>query len=225
MTETTTAEVLHLKSEDMSFPANTQRHAGGHVSNCRLITTQISKTLASGVATYDGCSFDLTMKYDEALIVLEGVFRIRTGENYSRVIEARSGDVIWLPKGARTKWEGDKAKIFYAAYPVDWRTRSEAAAAIEAASKHFQDEHVRDEVVTKSKVENWFAYEVKALLDLVVAESGDRNLRLKSIRMPPGWSTAIGATAGSAREGAYSGVPVAVADIDFDAIEIVFQRA
>lgn len=216
-------EVLHLKSEDMSFPANTQRRAGGLASNLRLINPENSNTLASGVAAYDGCSFEVEMKYDEALVVLEGVFRIRTGENYSRVVEAKPGDVIWLPKGAQTKWEGDKAKIFYAAYPVDWRTRNEAATVICAAVDLFHKKLVRDDLVTTTRVENWFACEVKTLLDLVMAESKERRLFLKEIRMPQNWFTAVCQVGHSEREGTYSGVTVALAQIEFDTIQLVFR--
>ncbi|MGY4408187.1 hypothetical protein [Bradyrhizobium sp. USDA 3315] len=224
MTETT-ADVLHLKSEEMSFPANTQRRAGGYASNLRLINPQNSTTLASGVAAYDGCSFDVTMKYDEVIVVLEGIFRIRTGENYSRVIEAKFGDVIWLPKGVRTKWEGDKAKIFYAAYPVDWRTRNEATAVIDAVDQHFHKDSLPDELITTCRVENWFACEVKALLDLVIAESGGRKLGLKEIRLPRNWFTAIYAEGPSDKEDTYNGVPVVVTSIEFDIIELVFLPA
>lgn len=216
MTDATTAEVLHLKSEDISFPANTQRRAGGVASNQRLIHPGISTTLASGVAYYDGCSFEVAMKYDETIIVLDGTFRIRTGENYSRVIEATTGDVIWLPKGARTRWEGEKAKIFYAAYPVDWRTRNEVTAVINAATKHFHDEQSPEELVTTSRVENWFASEVEAFLEHVIAESGNRKLSVAGVRMPPNWFAAIGAS---------TAVPVTMTDIEFDTIEVVFRRA
>ena len=39
------------------------------------------------------------------------------------MIEAEPGDVIWLPENTPLKYEGDKATVFYALHPVDWRRR------------------------------------------------------------------------------------------------------
>jgi ethanolamine utilization protein EutQ len=33
------------------------------------------------------------------------------------------GDVIWIPENTPIKYEGDKAKVFYALHPVDWRQK------------------------------------------------------------------------------------------------------
>jgi ethanolamine utilization protein EutQ (cupin superfamily) len=117
-------EMLHLKGEEMRF---SQMHSPpGYASIARLIGPEISKTLGAGIATYNGCSFEWTLEYDEVIVVLEGIFRIRVGDACDRVIEAKPGDVIWLPEKTRLKYEGDKAKIFYATYPVDWRSRRAA---------------------------------------------------------------------------------------------------
>ncbi|MBT1516780.1 DUF861 domain-containing protein [Bradyrhizobium sp. SRL28] len=207
MTITKLPEVLHLKSEDMSFPANIQSHAlkqhpGGYASNLRLVTPEISKTFAAGIGVYERCSFEMTTKYDEAIIVLDGLLRVYTGENHSRVIEARAGDVLWIVKGIPMKWEFDKlTKIFYAAHPVDWRPRGEAEAIVDVATDHFRDESVRDELVTRGKVENWFPYELKMFLDLIIAQSGDRKLRVKDVRVPPNWFTAVVPAGDAARSG------------------------
>lgn len=225
MAKTTIPEVLHLKSENMSFPANIQRHAGGYASNLRLVTPEISKTFAAGMAAYEDCAFELTSKYDEAIIVLSGILRIRTGENYSRIMDVKAGDVIWIVPGIPMKWEFDKlTKIFYTAYPVDWRTRSEAAAVVETAAKHFHSQSADVELATTCKVENWFPYEMKMFLDLVFAESAKRKLRVKSVQMPPNWFSATIAAENSVREGAYNGVPVAAAELASDQVGIVFQR-
>ncbi|MGY4498043.1 mannose-6-phosphate isomerase-like protein (cupin superfamily) [Bradyrhizobium sp. GM24.11] len=222
MSERATTEVLHLKSEDMKF---TQFYpdAGGYASQCRLITPEISKTLGAGIATYDGCSIEWTTKYDQVAIVLEGVLRIRMGENFSRVIEAKAGDVVWLPKGTRMKYEGDKAKMFYAPSPGDWRIQS-AATVVDAAAEHFRDESVPEELVTASRMENWTVYEMKGFLDLVIAESGNRKLNVNCFRMPSALFTAVGATGDSARGGTYNGVPVTVAAVG-RGVEIVFRPA
>lgn len=120
-------EALYVKSEDMVF-AQMQCDAGGAASVCQLVGPEISKTINAGVAAYDGCSIERRVNYDETAVVLGGTFRILTGEDYSRVIEAKFGDVIWLTKGTRLKYQGDKAKVFYARNPVDWQARSELIA-------------------------------------------------------------------------------------------------
>ncbi|MGY4501366.1 hypothetical protein ACVWYH_005297 [Bradyrhizobium sp. GM24.11] len=221
MAETSSSEVLHLKSEEMKF---TQFYAaaGGYASQCRLITPEISRTLGAGVATYDGCSIEWTTKYDQAAVVLDGILRIRTGENYSHVIEAKAGDVIWLPKGTRLKYKGDKAKMFYAPYPGDWRIQS-AAAAVDAAAERLREQSGHDELVSATRIENWTAYEVKGFLDLVIAESDERRLHVKSFRMTSASFTAVDATGDSTQGGTYKGVPVIVAAVE--GLEIVFRRA
>ncbi|MCK1641380.1 hypothetical protein IVA95_28425 [Bradyrhizobium sp. 157] len=114
---------LYFKSDDMVF-APIQGDASGSSKSCQLVGPEISKTIDAGVAIYDGCSIERRVKYDETAIVLGGTFRILAGENYSRVIEAKFGDVIWLTKGTRLKYQGDKAKVFYARHPVDCGTGS-----------------------------------------------------------------------------------------------------
>jgi ethanolamine utilization protein EutQ (cupin superfamily) len=124
--------ILHFKKTEMSFSEGALingNSGAGHFSACRLVTLDNSKTLCSGVTTYDGCSIESTMKYDEIFIVLEGLVRILWGPSYSRVVEAKIGDVVWLPKGNSIKYEGEKGKIFYTLYPVDWRAREEESVS------------------------------------------------------------------------------------------------
>lgn len=223
-------EVLHLKSDDMSFPANIQRQAlqnypDGYASNLRLVTPEISKTFAAGIGVYERCSFEMTTKYDEVIFVLEGLLTVRTGENYTRLIEAKAGDVLWIVEGIPMKWEFDsRTKIFYAAQPVDWRTRSEAKVILDAAIEHFRANSTRDELVTRGKVENWFPYELKMFLDLIIAESRNRKLCVKGVRVPPNWFSAIAPARDSVTSGEYKSVRVSVGDLPTDAVEIVFQR-
>lgn len=118
-------KALFVKTEDMVF---TQVHsdAGGYASNCQVVGPGLSTTINAGVAIYDGCSIQRKTNYDEAAVVLDGTLRILTGESYSRVIEAKFGDVIWLTKGTKLKYEGEKAKVFYARNPVDWETHADS---------------------------------------------------------------------------------------------------
>jgi len=116
-----TAEVMHVKAADMRFEA----FGGppGKATIARLVGPEQSHTMGAGVAVFDGCSIEWTVLYDEVIVVLEGKFRLRIGKEGERVIEAAPGDVIWLPENTPLRYEGDKAKVFYALYPVDWRKR------------------------------------------------------------------------------------------------------
>lgn len=125
-------EILVFKKAEMKFERGAVKNgtfSEGDFSACRLITLENSTTLSAGITTYDGCSIDSTMKYDEVFIVLGGTVRILWGPNFSRVLEGQPGDVVWLPKGNRVKYEGEKGSIFYTLYPVNYR-REEAEEAL-----------------------------------------------------------------------------------------------
>ncbi|MGY4399205.1 hypothetical protein [Bradyrhizobium sp. USDA 3315] len=132
-------KALHFKSEDMVF-SKMHSDGGGQASYCQLVGPENSRTIDAGIAIYDDCSIERTTNYDEAAVVLSGTYRILTGQDYSRVIEAKFGDVIWLTKGTRLKYQGNKAKVFYARYPVDWRTRSESMEGVKPLTEvyHFR---------------------------------------------------------------------------------------
>ena len=111
-------EVRHFKRDEMSFVA----YGGppGEAKIARLIGPDISRTMGAGIATFDGCSVEWTVLYDEMIVVLEGHFRLRVGD---RAYEAGPGDVIWLPENTPVRYEGERARVCYALFPVDWRKR------------------------------------------------------------------------------------------------------
>jgi ethanolamine utilization protein EutQ len=115
------SKALHFKRSGRRL----ERYGGppGKAEIARLVTPRISRSMGAGIATFDGCSIEWTVLYDEVVVVLEGVFRLRLGKGYRRRIEARKGDVIWLPEGTPLKYEGKRAVVFYCLYPVDWRQR------------------------------------------------------------------------------------------------------
>jgi ethanolamine utilization protein EutQ len=92
----------------------------GSATIARLVGPDRSRTMGAGVATFDGCSIEWTVLYDEVVVVLEGLFRLRVR---NRVIEAHPGDVVWLPENTPLRYEGERAVVFYVLYPVDWRRR------------------------------------------------------------------------------------------------------
>ena len=115
------AKHIHFKRGKIRF----DRYGGppGKASIARLITPNISKTMGAGIAKFDGCSIEWTVLYDEVIVVLEGKFRLRLGKGFRTKLEAKPGDVIWLPERTPLKYEGDKATVFYGLYPADWRAR------------------------------------------------------------------------------------------------------
>ena len=115
------SKTVHFKRAGMKF----DKYGGppGAATIARLVTPDISKSMGAGIATFDGCSIEWTVLYDEVIVVLDGRFRLRIGEGYKQTIEAGPGDVIWLPEDTPLKYEGDKATVFYALHPVDWRRR------------------------------------------------------------------------------------------------------
>ena len=112
------AEVKHFKRSEMTF----EPYGGppGKAEISRLVGPDMSHSMGVGIAKFDGCSIDWTVLYDEMIIVLEGWFRLR---HPAGVIEAGPGDIIWLPERTPITYEGEKAVVCYALYPVDWRKR------------------------------------------------------------------------------------------------------
>ena len=111
----------HFKASAMHF----EDFGGppGKATIARLVGAELSHTMGAGIAVFDGCSIEWTVLYDEVIVVLEGNFRLRLGKTYDETIEAKPGDVIWLPEHTPLRYEGEGAKVFYALYPVDWRKR------------------------------------------------------------------------------------------------------
>jgi ethanolamine utilization protein EutQ len=92
----------------------------GSATIARLVGPEVSTTMGAGVARFDGCSVEWTVLYDEVVVVLDGVFRLRLAD---RVIDGAPGDVIWIPENTPLRYEGEKATVFYALHPADWRQR------------------------------------------------------------------------------------------------------
>ncbi len=114
------SDVIHFKHAELSF----QPYAGQALERaaiCRLIGPDASASMGAGLARFDGCSIQWTVLYDELILVLEGHFRLRLAD---RLIEARPGDVIWVPERTPLAYEGEQACVFYALCPVDWQTRN-----------------------------------------------------------------------------------------------------
>ncbi|MCY1423468.1 Ethanolamine utilization protein EutQ [compost metagenome] len=114
------SDVIHFQQSELQF----QSYGGlptERAAICRLIGPGDSQTMGAGLARFDDCSIEWTVLYDELIVVLDGHFRLRLAD---RVIDARPGDVIWVPERTPLAYEGEKATVFYALYPVDWQARN-----------------------------------------------------------------------------------------------------
>jgi ethanolamine utilization protein EutQ len=118
--EAAVSQVRHFQQSALQF----QPYAGQdpeRAAICRLIGPADSETMGAGLARFDGVSIEWTVLYDELIVVLEGHFRLRLAD---QVIDAKPGDVIWVPERTPLAYEGEKACVFYALYPVDWQARN-----------------------------------------------------------------------------------------------------
>ncbi len=92
----------------------------------RLIGADLSKTMAVAFGTFDNCTVDWTVRYDEVVYVVEGVFRMvidGVSQDY------RPGDVIWIPENTEVRYQGENAKVLFVIAPVDWRERHGLASS------------------------------------------------------------------------------------------------
>lgn len=105
-----------IRGSSLSFT-----HRGGppgHAEVARAVSADMSQTMAAGIAHFDACSIAWTVLYDEVVYVINGLFRLVTGD---QVLEAKPGDVLWIPEGTELRYEGEQASIFYAVYPGNWK--------------------------------------------------------------------------------------------------------
>lgn len=96
-------------------------HRGGPPGEARVgraISTDLSPSMGAGIAEFDQCSVDWQVQYDEIVHVLEGTFRLIVD---GKAHEAHVGDTMWIPKGTKLTYQGNKARIFYTVYPGNWR--------------------------------------------------------------------------------------------------------
>lgn len=116
------SEVVLFKRSETAFepygePVN-------QASIAKLIGENLSETMGGGLATFNGDPITWTVRYDEAIVAIAGEFRLGVGD---RTYVMGPGDVIWIPRGTEVRYEGTEALVFYALYPVNWRTAGSGA--------------------------------------------------------------------------------------------------
>ena len=94
----------------------------GSAEIARLVGPETSRHMGCGIVVFEqGVSVPWTVLYDEAMVVLEGHFTLRVGDE---VYECDPGDVLWLPENTPLVYEAaDRAVVFYSLSPVDWKAR------------------------------------------------------------------------------------------------------
>ncbi|HYB08213.1 MAG TPA: ethanolamine utilization protein EutQ [Alphaproteobacteria bacterium] len=98
----------------------------GHIEIGRDVGTDISRSLSAGVATFENCAMEWTVKYDEYFYCLEGTLTIETKKG-DFILTPGTG--IWLPEGTWLVYRAkERARVVFSVYPADWRERLEKKA-------------------------------------------------------------------------------------------------
>jgi ethanolamine utilization protein EutQ len=96
---------------------------GKHVGLADVVTSKDRSPMAAGFMSWARAdSFPWTLDYDEIDYVVDGVLHVQVG---GRTVEARAGDVVYLPKGSQIVFgTTSRVRIFYVTYPADWAAQS-----------------------------------------------------------------------------------------------------
>ena len=73
--------------------------------------------LGVGVVKLTSANIPWTIKYDEFILILEGVFTVITE---AEELTASAMQAIWLPAGTKLTYKSDNAWLLYAIHPADW---------------------------------------------------------------------------------------------------------
>ena len=76
--------------------------------------------LGAGYVRMTGAEIPWTIKYDEVILILEGVLEIDLA---GETLRAGVSEAIWLPAGTRLVYRAEHALMFYAIQPADWASR------------------------------------------------------------------------------------------------------
>lgn len=74
--------------------------------------------LGTGFARFNNAHIPWTIKYDEVLIVIEGMLTVHI-EGTAHQLAAR--DSLWLPAGTQLVYESKNALVVYAIHPSNWQ--------------------------------------------------------------------------------------------------------
>ncbi len=85
-----------------------------------VVTGKDGSPMTAGFMAWKAAdSFSWQLDYDEIDYVLEGMLHLGID---GRVVEARPGDVVYIPKGSRVFFgTPNRVRVFYVTYPADWQ--------------------------------------------------------------------------------------------------------
>ncbi|MEZ5923442.1 MAG: cupin domain-containing protein [Hyphomicrobiaceae bacterium] len=102
-----------IRFEDVPFKP---RFAYGDQAQIGNVTgSEQGAEFGYGFARMTNAKIPWTITYDEILLVISGVLRVRIA---SKVLEAGPGDSIWLPAGTELVYECESCLMAYAIHPI-----------------------------------------------------------------------------------------------------------
>ena len=111
-----TYSITRRADADLGFEGGAQTCIALH----RVITEENSDEMGGGYMRINGIETVATLPNDELAVCLEGSLRLTWNGQDD---ELAPGDFAFIPKGADVTFAGTDAVVFWAAHPVDWRTR------------------------------------------------------------------------------------------------------
>lgn len=90
---------------------------GAHCAVGVVCGTETGGELGTGFARFDKARIPWTTRYDEVVLVLEGVLTVHIDETAHRL---GKHDSLWIPEGTSLVYESTDALVHYAIHPVNW---------------------------------------------------------------------------------------------------------
>ena len=118
-TTSTPGGIKLVKGEEVHLGVFPGAGVDKQVGIADVITAADGAPIAAGFMAWSQCFFPWTLDYDEIDLVLEGELHIRhNGQTHI----AKSGDVLYIPKGSAIESGTPKAvRFFYVTYPANWQ--------------------------------------------------------------------------------------------------------
>lgn len=91
-----------------------------HGENCAVGVVcgpEMGGELGTGFARFDKARIPWTTRYDEVVLVLDGVLTVHIDGTAHRLGKR---DSLWIPEGTPLVYESAGALVYYAIHPVNW---------------------------------------------------------------------------------------------------------
>ncbi len=104
-----------MKLSDASFSPRFEY--GDQAQVAQLCGADDGSLLGAGLVRLTKASIPWTIKYDEFILVLEGVFSVNIAD---QTLTAKAMEAIWLPAGTTLTYVSENALLLYAIQPTNW---------------------------------------------------------------------------------------------------------